>query len=231
MVVDIKLVKPGSVMFEYREDCESPLRRIKGRMGPSGGSNVVLIKGEESNLLVDTGFDGGLTKRNLVLNLKRLDFMLDDRAGLHRGDVENVFITHWHLDHYGLLPYFENADIYVSSMSMDRFGPNALKELAGEGEVKEIGPGEKIMDGVVVVRTPGHTADHCSLMADYEGDKVLIAGDAVVSLSWFDAGETWSYNSDFHSGKDAKKTIQMITRTADFIIPGHGVPFQNWKKG
>ena len=64
---------------------ESPLKYL----------NSYLIKGNGRNLLVDTGLNRNLCKTAMLDGLKELSIELD---------TVDIFITHLHADHFGLLP-------------------------------------------------------------------------------------------------------------------------------
>ena len=104
--------------------------------------------------------------------------------------------------------------------------------------------GKRIADGVRVVYTPGHTIDHASLLVRTEnlrysvrighGGKLIgigevniaIAGDAVISSSYYITGRIWKHNSDFYSEEEAIRSIRRLEELADYIIPGHGGIFR-----
>ena len=76
---------------------ESPLKEL----------NAFLIKGEDRSLLIDTGFGAEESKRSLFKGLNELSV-----------DVNNmdVFLTHMHIDHTGLVDVLKNENnlIYIS---------------------------------------------------------------------------------------------------------------------
>jgi len=83
-----------------------------------------------------------------------------------------------------------------------------------------------------MVLTPGHTAEHASIIIEsrLEGVKarLAIAGDVVISQSYFQAGHIWRYNADFYDVETLKNSILRIVESSDVIIPGHGVPFMTY---
>ena len=46
-------------------------------------------------------------------------------------------------------------------------------------KVEAVSEGDRIVEGVSVLETPGHTKGHMSVLAEIDGEKVLIAGDAL----------------------------------------------------
>jgi len=199
-------------------------QQIKFDLGIGGGSTAILIEAEQI-ILVDTGFDyeclntsdiNKRNKRNIVRALR--DW------GITPEEIDTVFITHWHRDHFGNLDVFKKARYLASKGLVKRIGLDGFQGVSNE---------DKIAEGVKVVLTPGHTTDHASIIVDcIIGNvkaRVAIAGDAVVSHSYFQSGQIWQYNADFYSIEAARESILRLISLSDIIIPGHGVPFFTFK--
>jgi glyoxylase-like metal-dependent hydrolase (beta-lactamase superfamily II) len=79
--------------------------------------------------------------------------------------------------------------------------------------------------GLRAVRTPGHTAGHCSLLAEHVG--VLFAGDALATFSLLD-GKTGPQLLPFHEdASQARQSLSLIEPLAAGIVAvGHGAPFE-----
>ncbi|MBE8539678.1 MBL fold metallo-hydrolase [Geoglobus acetivorans] len=228
----VKIIKRGTVTVEAFEDPQKA-PALKKLSGVGGGSTVTLIE-SDAKILVDTGFDceWNPSKYNIMKNEKVLSFALKN-FGLKSEDVDIVFITHWHRDHYGNLRLFENCEIVTSKPAVERHG----LDFTGARD------GKRIADGVWVMYTPGHTVDHASLILETEkmrytekggfggqivgigSVRIAIAGDAVVSESYYLLGKVWRYNQDFYSEKEAMESVRKIESTADYIISGHGGMF------
>ena len=87
--------------------------------------------------------------------------------------------------------------------------------------------GGEVLDAPGALRavdTPGHTAGHCSLVA--EGANVLFAGDALATVSFLD-GRTGPQLVPFN--EDAAQARQSLSRleelSANVVVVGHGRPF------
>lgn len=203
----------------------SPLtQHIKFGLGIGGGSTVIFIEAERK-IIVDTGFDYESldTPFNQERNAENLTIAMQN-WGITADDIDVVFITHWHRDHFGNREIFKKAVPIASQRLVERFGLEGFKGVA---------EGEEIADGVRVILTPGHTIDHASIIVNtMHGDmnmRVALAGDAIVSHSYFQSSRIWKYNADFYSSEAARESILRLVGLSDIIIPGHGVPFVTYR--
>lgn len=229
-VRDIKLIKIGTLAFEEFEQPESTLVAMKHLCGMGGGSNVTYIETEDKKLIVDTGFEYEVdtSERNKERNMKMLREALAN-FGLKPEDIDLVFMTHLHRDHFGNLGVFKAAEVIALKSLADHFGL----------DIRVAKAGEEIADGVGVMTTPGHTEHHASLLLQTErifqneslgSPNIVAAGDAIVSHSYYLQNKFWHYNTDFFSAEKAIESIKELCDVADFIIPGHGGLFKNTRK-
>jgi glyoxylase-like metal-dependent hydrolase (beta-lactamase superfamily II) len=237
-VRSFKIVRRGSIPFDAFEPVDSRAMAVKNLAGIGCGSTVTYIE-SDARILVDTGFefDSEMTDENVKLNRKLL--VRDLKAiGLKPSDIDILFITHWHIDHFGNYKLFKDSTIMTSKAAVDR----VKIEVAG---VKD---GEQIADGVTVVHTPGHTPDHASLV--FHTDRlrksiqagaagrivgigevtVAAAGDAILTPSFYMGDQVWTKNRDFSGEEAAKESVKKLVDRADYIIPGHGDMFHNIRK-
>jgi glyoxylase-like metal-dependent hydrolase (beta-lactamase superfamily II) len=219
----VKIIKVGTLCHEASEIASTFNLQIKSDLGIGCGSTVTLIE-TNKRILVDTGYDREWidTPDNHKFNARSLRRSLSNQ-GITPHDIDIVFITHWHKDHFGNLGMFKKAQLMASSHLVKRFG---LENFIG------LDDGRKIVDGVKVLLTPGHTFDHASILVNtvFNGVKarIAIAGDVVISHSYFQAGRIWKYNADFYDSEALKNTVLRIIGSSDIIIPGHGVPFMTY---
>jgi glyoxylase-like metal-dependent hydrolase (beta-lactamase superfamily II) len=79
--------------------------------------------------------------------------------------------------------------------------------------------------GLRAVHTPGHTAGHCSLLAERAG--VLFAGDALAMFGFF-SGETGPrllpFNEDAAQARESLSRLEGLA--GDIVVVGHGSPFE-----
>ncbi|OPY25349.1 MAG: Hydroxyacylglutathione hydrolase [Methanocella sp. PtaU1.Bin125] len=233
-----KIVRRGSVPFDAFEPVDSRAMAVKNLAGIGGGSTVTYIE-SDARILVDTGFefDSEMTDENVKLNRKLLTRDLK-AIGLKPSDIDILFITHWHIDHFGNFKLFKDSTIMTSEAAVGKV----------KVRVAGVRDGERIADGVTAVHTPGHTADHASLV--FRTDRlrqsvkagaagrivgigevtVAAAGDAILTPSFYMGEQVWTQNRDFAGADVAKASVKKLTDQADYIIPGHGDMFRNVRK-
>lgn len=217
--MDIKIIKIGDLLLEVSEKPDWSIYTKKMQYGGTGASTVTLITGEKT-LLVDTGFEreSDQKKSNEEKNQQKLKGLLQ-YEGLTPEDIDYVFFTHLHRDHTGNYTLFENARFFMSEYEYCRSPIPHSEPVPDNGE---------IMDSVSVLYTPGHTKGHASVVVHLE-DTIVIAGDAIVSLTYLLQEKFWCYNQDYYSDKASKESTKKILDTADYIIPGHGSIFKKVK--
>ncbi len=169
-------------------------------------STVALIKSNDKLIISDPGCNRGMLLSAL------------DEEGLKPEDIDFVFLTHGHADHSLLAGMFVKAKfvtfeglMYDNDMQVD-FADDVL------------GPGTRIIE------TPGHSAEHVSLIVNTNNGKYAIAGD----VFWWKYGEKQAV--DINKEDDAhpeeldmeklKKSRKKILEIADYIVPGHGKIFK-----
>ncbi|XP_019733091.1 metallo-beta-lactamase domain-containing protein 1 [Hippocampus comes] len=169
---------------------------------------VTLVTGDGNNILVDTG--GPWSRDFLVESLRK--------KGLEPGDIHLVVGTHGHSDHVGNLNLFPSAVVIVGyDLSRgDIYRPNKMAQ----------GHAHVVDQHVCVVPSPGHSGQDVSVQVKGTSvGTILVAGDL------FDCcadDDTWR---DLSLNPAAQETSrQQALRTADVIIPGHGLPFRVLRK-
>jgi glyoxylase-like metal-dependent hydrolase (beta-lactamase superfamily II) len=168
-----------------------------------------VISGKNFHVLVDPSIADE--------NLMRTE--LDRRTGLKPDDIDLVFITHQHGDHFAGLKHFPNSRWTAGSETA-----SILNKTGNFG--KRIEPTEaNLFDAIELIPTPGHTTDHHSLRFDSNGFSVVIAGDAVATKDF------WNERRPYYNALDipeSKRTMEKINSIADIIVPGHDNFFVNY---
>ena len=162
-----------------------------------------VIKHGSEYMVWDTGFAPGANanapKVSLTEQLAQLKITPDQ--------VKYVGISHFHGDHTGQLGPLANATLYIGKGDWD--GVNAKVLGANVDGFKEwIGTGRKVEplsldkdvfgDGtVVILRTPGHTPGHSSLLVKLKSmGPVLLTGDLVHFRENYESDGVPAFNYD-----------------------------------
>jgi glyoxylase-like metal-dependent hydrolase (beta-lactamase superfamily II) len=148
---------------------------------------------------------------------EELEEMLFARTGLRPGQVDQVFITHFHGDHRFGLDLFSGQSWVMASTALTEWRERSPEDI---GAISRFLPAEEhLVAGLRLFPSPGHTPGHCSLQAETRWGSLIITGDAVMTQEYFDAEEGYSNSVDFAQAAD---TIRTIKRSAQLVIPGHG---------
>ncbi len=201
---------------------------VKKMLGVGGESSMTLVQVGGIFVLIDTAFinEGNISRANLDRNARHVATAFE-RYNRKLEDVEEIFITHWHHDHFGNIRLFPKAIIRFAGLDRQKV-ERTLVNFDLPNECAEIPLNMEWRPGLTVMATPGHNAHHHSVVITFERFTLVAAGDAIVSQSYYDHGTVWPYNSDFLSEEVAKKSMAKIRDVADIIIPGHGHPFEKY---
>lgn len=166
------------------------------------GLNCMVVRRGDDVLLVETGMGNKLhgAMRERVFP-GDYGYLLESLAalGLRPEDVTHVANTHLHADHCGwntvmkdgdVVPAFPNARYFVQAGEYeaamnpnDRTRATYLAEnfepLARSGQLELVSGEQQIVPGVHFLPTPGHTADHASIVFSSSGETAIYTGDLV----------------------------------------------------
>lgn len=175
-----------------------------------------LIQNNDKNILVDPGAD----KAKLIDGLKQLDLKIQD--------IDILFLTHWHPDHFLNIQLFPNVDIIDSTTIWKNTGEEIFPN---DGSVIDRIQGTDVK----VIATPGHREEHVSLLFE-DDDKGLIC--VAQDVFWWEDGDQpdsptveqlmniedpYLANSD-----ELQKSRELVLNSGcKWIIPGHGTIFKN----
>ncbi|MBI4772939.1 MAG: MBL fold metallo-hydrolase [Deltaproteobacteria bacterium] len=204
---------------------------------PLKAVNSYVIRGQDRNLIVDTGLDhkeclkamqAALTE--LQIDLRKTDF----------------FITHLHGDHCGLVhriatatskTYLNQPDLEIIVGWAHGFPENELQAILDKRPGSKINPVWKPMDHFLTderripvgvyhfqcIETPGHTKEHTCLFEPKK--RILIAGDHILS-DITPTIQCWSWHgnpvSDYLASLEKVAALEI-----ELVLPGHGAPFSN----
>ncbi len=164
--------------------------------------NCMLVRRGDDVVLVETGMG---TKHSQQVR-KRIfpgeyGLLLDELAtiGVAPEDVTHVVNTHLHTDHCGwntverqgeTAPTFPNARYFVQAGEYEAaMHPNErtrgtyfaenFAPLAETGQLELVDGERELLPGITFLPTPGHTADHASIVLASGGETAIYTGDLV----------------------------------------------------
>ncbi|WP_445143385.1 MBL fold metallo-hydrolase [Dyella sp. Tek66A03] len=162
-----------------------------------GSINAFLIDTGSRLILIDAGAgplygkDGGYLADNLIA------------AGYRPEEVDDILITHLHLDHEGGLMRngvmaFPNATVHVAKADLDFWldpanesmaplllqpmfagARNSLGPYLAKGKVQPFEPGQDVVKDIKAIAAPGHTPGHSWFLLTSGKDHLLAWGDTV----------------------------------------------------
>ena len=210
--------------------------------------NSYVVRSEERNLLIDTGFNSPICLDAMMEGLNHLGI------DLSRTDI---FVTHFHADHFSLIPELKTpttqiffnrpeAEILenwqgfgkmISHAEIHGFPKTNLQAIleahpASRFGVKWIPDAEMLSEGqplaygdyrFICIETPGHTLGHICLYETKE--KLLVSGDHILGditpniQCWDDRQNPLK---QYYSSLDKVKRLDV-----NLVLTGHRRPFQD----
>ncbi len=167
-----------------------------------------VIQGEAFRVIADPS----------LKNQEEMARELDRRTGLKLRDIDTVFISHEHDDHWCGLAHFPEAQWLAA--------PQVAAALNKTGRLPKPvgGVSGRLHDALTIVPTPGHTMSHHSLQFDCEGASIVVAGDAVPTRDFWRERRGYYNCVDFEL---SARSMEQLSSIADFVVPGHDNYFPN----
>jgi glyoxylase-like metal-dependent hydrolase (beta-lactamase superfamily II) len=137
---------------------------------------------------------------------------LDRRTGVKPRDINAVFVTHEHGDHFAGVAHFPDAKWLAAPAVAEILNKSAKLPRRFENAT------DRLFDAVEVIATPGHTNSHHSLRFDCDGLSIVAAGDAVTTRDFFRERRGYFNAVDFEL---SARTMDKLAPMADIIVPGH----------
>tara|TARA_Y100000310_G_scaffold315307_1_gene365683 strand:+ start:160 stop:732 length:573 start_codon:yes stop_codon:yes gene_type:complete len=164
---------------------------VSGKDYDNSCCTISLVTDGKIKMLVDPG-----TVKDQKLIVKALK-----KEKLKVSDINYVFITHSHMDHY------RNIGMFPKAKALDFYG---IWEKDTVIEWKE-----KFTENIEIVKTPGHDRTGITLFVKTEKGIVGVCGDVFWKENF---PEKDLYASD---REKLKKSRELVVEKADFIVPGH----------
>jgi glyoxylase-like metal-dependent hydrolase (beta-lactamase superfamily II) len=176
------------------------------KKGWRASATSTLIKSNGKNII----FDPGCNRKMLLSELKK--------EKLEPKDMDFIVLSHGHLDHSLLTGMFENAKVIsFESLLYDNDLMLEFKEDVLGKDVK-------------IIKTPGHAAEHLSLLVKTKEGNYCISGDVfwwtddekqIVDIHKEDSSHPSELNMD-----ELESSRRKLLEQSDYIIPGHGKMFK-----
>ena len=137
---------------------------------------------------------------------------------------------HW--DHCQNTDLFTNARVLVNPTEIDYArSPNkwdlavaaGMADMMRNMKVETVSEGDKIVESVSIIETPGHTKGHMSILAEINGENVLLAGDALPESGSIARGLPYNV---FWDVADAQESVEKMVAASNVFYPGHDRPFR-----
>lgn len=193
------------------------------------------------NILVDTGMDRvhiedpdatfGGTPFGEVLKVRMGpdDYIVNQlgKLGLTPDDIDILVATHFHFDHAGNTRDFTRSEIvvqrdcYEDIMRPDAPYPRSTYDIPGLNW-RIIDGDTEIAPGVTLLKTPGHTPGHMSVLVDLpESGKIIIGIDAIYVQDNLDKDNWGAYADPDAARASARRLQEMAQREGALLLYGH----------
>jgi len=164
-----------------------------------------LVKHGDDYLLWDTGH--AMTAPNVAPKVSLVDLLA--KIDVKPEQIKYVGISHYHADHTGQVASFPKATVLIGKGDWDAItSPKPAQGvnfkpfeawIKGESKVEPLALDKDVFeDGtVIVLRTPGHTPGHSSLLVKLpQTGAVVLSGDAIHFRENYDAFGVPGFNFD-----------------------------------
>jgi len=167
-------------------------------------STITLVRSGDAVIICDPGM--------ISHQAKLLDAL--QKQDLQPSDVTHVFVTHIHPDHTA------NVGLFSEAVLVDAYSIYDKNRWIDHDDNFEITP------GVSILRTPGHSTWEVSLIVVGTAE-----GTYAISHTWWHDDMTPVEDPFAEDQAALEVSREKLLEIADWIIPGHGGPFRNPRKG
>ena len=198
---------------------------------------VWLIRGEDEQILVDTGFNqAAAIERNRKLTINPVDAL--EKFGVAAADIRDVIVAHLHYDHAGNLDRFPNARFHVQDREMAFATGRCMchgflrhpfsvedvtlmvRHVYGERVIFHDGDGE-VAPGVSVHRIGGHSDGLQVVCVETARGPVVLASDGAHFYGNIQKRAPFPIVYNVGDMCEGWETIEALAGHPDRVIPGH----------
>lgn len=169
-----------------------------------------VIQSDVGNILVDPSMEAEVMQKAVY-----------DACGLKPEEINMIYSTHFHNDHWMGVEGFPNAEFYMAKDDLESL--RTLRDCVSEETAKVLDrarPADgELAEGFRLIPLPGHTKGLQGLLFQGPEGNILICGDAVMGYEYFQARQGYFYS---YSPEQCAESIKRAGEIADIIIPGHG---------
>lgn len=205
--------------------------------------NVFLVETGGRRVLVDTG-SGELFGGNVSRLMESLTV-----AGVQPDQIDDILITHAHLDHIGGLvlggeAVFRNATIHISEADLafylqpvrssvphadagsSEIAEKMLRPYVNAGKIKLFSGASEVVPGITATVYRGHTPGSAVFTLERENKKIRFVGDMIHSTIQFDdPALTIGFDTDSSRARTVRKLFFAKTASERSLMAGPHLPF------
>jgi glyoxylase-like metal-dependent hydrolase (beta-lactamase superfamily II) len=153
---------------------------------------ITLVQDGNLNIVCDPG----------VVSDQKIILEKLNQAGLSPDDIDIVFLTHSHIDH------FRNIGMFPKAKTLEYYG------IWKENTVSDWQ--EYFSANIRIIKTPGHSKESLTMLVKNERGIVAICGD----VFWKENFPVFDEYAD--NMEELERSRKLVLGLADFVIPGHG---------
>lgn len=187
-----------------------------------GGTNTVLIRDNDLNIVFDPG----------IIQLGRYGTLVKRLAqfGLKPNDIDIIINSHCHYDHIEANYLFKDKPLIIHEKELEHcdrtYWPEWTQAFIGIMEIEKMKSSKKITNNIEIVETLGHTPGSITALVKTQTGLEAIMGDAVIIKEDYmelKAPSVVVSNTDVFQAIDSMKKI--AKKSPSVVIPGHDAPF------